>query len=150
MKAISKFLCACLLSIALPACDGGRSNMETAGDTRFARVTLEALARGESKVAEDIDWPVLTAMDHNVGAAYVALATPEEKARFIEGFITQFATSFRETGGSVESISGWRVAFHDSQRTEVEADAPSGTLRITVSGRNGKERVSSIRIVDAP
>jgi hypothetical protein len=120
--------------------------METAGDTRFARATFEALARGDSKVSADIDWPVLTALDQNVGAVYVAFETPREKELFVEGFITQFATAFRESGGSVDDILNWRVESHDRQSTLVVADAPKGVLRITVSQRNGEDRVSSINI----
>ena len=32
----------------------------TVGDVTFARRTFEALARGESSVADKIDWPVFT------------------------------------------------------------------------------------------
>jgi hypothetical protein len=146
MKTITSCLFVCVLSLVLPACKETRSKMETAGDTRFAQSTFEALARGDSKVADDIDWPVLTALDQNVGAVYVAFETPGEKENFIEGFITQFATAFRESGGSVDEITNWRVESHDRQRTIVVADAPKGLLRITVSERNGEERVSSINI----
>jgi hypothetical protein len=150
MKAIMFYVFAAMWVLTLGACREARTKIETAGDTGFARNTFEALARGDSKVADEIDWPVLTALGQNVGAIYTAQETPEKKGDFIEGFITQFATSFRESGGSVDGITNWRVQSHDRQRTVVVADAPKGSLRMTVSERDGEERVSSIDISVAP
>jgi hypothetical protein len=145
MKMITSWLLVCVLTL-VSACKETGTRIDTAGDTRFARTTFEALARGDSKVSADIDWSVLTALDQNVGAVYVAFETPREKELFVEGFITQFATAFRESGGSVDDILNWRVESHDRQSTLVVADAPKGVLRITVSQRNGEDRVSSINI----
>ena len=119
----------------------------TAGDVRFARSTFESLARGDSSVADKIDWPVFTSLGQNVGAAYVALTSGVEKEKFVTGFITQFSVSFRESGGSVEGFTNWRVTAHDSQRTEVAADSANGVLTVIVSERDNVERVSSINII---
>lgn len=116
-------------------------------EVRFAKETFESLARGDAEVAKKIDWPVFTAMGDNLGAAYVGLATEVERQRFITGFITQFATSFRESGGTVDSFTNWRVTFEDSQKTEVAADSPNGVLTLTVSERDNAKRVSSIHLV---
>ena len=119
----------------------------TAGDVTFARTTFESLARGDSAVAEKIDWPVFTSLGQNLGASYVALTSGVEKQKFILGFITQFATSFREGGGSIEGFTNWRVTAHDSLKTEVAADSANGVLTVIVSERDGAERVSSINII---
>ena len=119
----------------------------TAGDVSFARKTFESLARGDSKVADQIDWPVFTSIGNNLGASYVAISSEVEKQKFVTGFITQFSVSFRESGSSVESFTHWRVTFHDALKTEVAADSPNGLLTIVVSVRDGRERVSSINIV---
>ena len=119
----------------------------TAGDVNFAKSTFESLARGDSAVAEKIDWPVFTSLGENLGASYVALTSGVEKQKFITGFITQFAVSFRENGGSVEGFTNWRVTAHDSQKTEVAADSANGVLTVIVSERDNVERVSSINII---
>lgn len=123
-----------------------KTEVATAGDVGFAKSTFESLARGDSSVAGKIDWPVFVATGVNHGAAYVALNTPADKDKFVAQFITQFSSAFRESGGSVDNFTNWRVVAHDSQRTEVAADsAASGkTMTIIVSVRDGVERVSSI------
>ena len=117
------------------------------GDVTFAKSTFEALAKGDSAVIEKIDWPVFTSLGDNIGASYGALASGVEKQQLASNFITQFATSFRESGGSVEAYKNWRVTLHDSQKTEVAADTSNGVLTIIVSERDGVERVSSINLV---
>ena len=119
----------------------------TAGDVTFARSTFESLARGDSSVAAKIDWPVFTSIGDNVGATYVALNTGAEKEKLINAFITQFASSFRENGGSVAGFTNWRVTAHDPAMTEVAADSASGVLTVIVAERDGVEKVSSINIM---
>lgn len=145
-----------LLAVVLPLCDCRKTSEKiskleqkasTTGDVSFAKKTFEALARGESDVADKIDWEVFTSMSNNVGATYVALPTETEKENLVKSFITQFATSFRESGGSLEQFTNWRVTFHNSLRTEVAADSPNGLLTIIVSERDDKERVTSISMI---
>ena len=117
------------------------------GDATFARKTFESLARGDSAVVSKIDWPVFTTQGTNMGANYTALASEVEKQQFTIGFVTQFATAFRESGGNLESFINWRVMASDALKTEVAADSPNGVLTVTVSERDGVERVSSINVV---
>lgn len=117
------------------------------GDTSFAQATFVSLARGDSDVQEKIDWNTLTTSGENVGAQYVAMANDIDKQNFRNAFVTQFSTSFRENGGSVDSFTNWRVTFHDSTRTEVAADSPGGILKMTVTDRDSIERVSSIDMI---
>lgn len=119
----------------------------TAGDVTFAKGTFESLARGDSDAAGKIDWPVFTSLGENLGATYMAFPTGVEKEQFVKGYISQFATSFRESGGSIDSFKNWRVVSHDSQKTEVAADGNSGVLSIVVSERDNVEKVSSITVV---
>lgn len=129
------------------SCDETKTKVATVGDVSFARSTFESLARGDASVANKIDWPVFTSMGNNAGAAYSLLPSGVEKERFVSNFITQFAASFREGGGSVDQFTNWRVVTHDSQSTEVAAESPGGILTIIVSERNNDEKVSSINIV---
>lgn len=124
-----------------------KQDVATIGDASFARNTFESLARGDSAVADKIDWPVFTSMGTNVGMSYVALSSEVEKGKFITGFITQFATSFRESGGKIEDFTNWRVMLHNDLRTEVAADSPNGDLTVIVAKRDGAERVTSINIL---
>jgi hypothetical protein len=82
-----------LISLLSAAC-----NRSGQADGSFAQNTFESLARGEETVAADIDWKTLQSMGIDVGVAYLVLASDEERARFREGFITQFASSFQNSG----------------------------------------------------
>ncbi|MBK1817579.1 hypothetical protein JIN84_18315 [Luteolibacter yonseiensis] len=124
-----------------------KTEVATAGDVTFARSAFESLARGDASVAEKIDWPVFTSIGENVGASYIALPSAIEKEKLVNAFITQFATSFRENGGSIDAFTNWRVTAHDSAHTEVAADSSSGILSITVSERDGVEKVSSLNMI---
>jgi hypothetical protein len=124
-----------------------KTEIATAGDVTFAKSTFESLARGDSSVAEKIDWPVFSAMGNNIGSEYVEATSGVEKEKIVSGFITGFASSFRDSGGTVEGFTNWRVSLHDKLRTEVAADSAGGVMTITVSERDGVERVSSINLV---
>lgn len=124
-----------------------KSEIATAGDVTFARSTFESLARGDASVADKIDWPVFTSIGENLGASYIALSSGVEKQKLVSAFITQFATSFRESGGSIDGFTNWRVTAHDSTQTEVAADSASGTLTVIVAERDGVEKVSSINMI---
>jgi hypothetical protein len=148
------FLTLLAAPLLLSNCKGAKRSLTetklevaTAGDVTFARTTFESLARGDSAVAEKIDWPVFTSMGQNLGASYVALTSGVEKQKLVASFITQFATSFRESGGTIEGFTNWRVSTHDALKTEVAADSPNGVLTVIVAERDGVERVSSINII---
>jgi len=142
MKSIS-FVALATIALVTSSCE----KTKQAGDTSFARKAFLELARGDTAVQSKIDWPTFVAMGQNVGAAYILLASDTEKQNFRNAFVTQFSTNFRESGGSVDNFTDWRVTFHDSLRTEVAADSPGGVLKITVSQRDSADHVSSIDIV---
>lgn len=119
----------------------------TAGDVTFARSTFESLAKGESSVADKIDWPVFTSLGENLGKTYNAFTSGVEKEKFVTGYITQFAINFRQNGGTIEGFTNWRVTAHDALKTEVAADTPNGVLAIVVAERDNVEKVSSINII---
>lgn len=118
-----------------------------AGDTAFAKNTFESLARGDLAVVHSIDWETLQSLGIDVGKQYVVIASEEDKRRFREGFVTQFASSFQSTGSKVEQVVNWRVASQDKLKTVISADAPGGTLSINVTERDGQHKVSSLQIV---
>lgn len=124
-----------------------KQEVAAAGDVTFAKKTFESLAKGDSAVATKIDWPVFTSLGENLGASYVALNSEVEKQKLVSSFITQFSVSFRESGGSVDAYTNWRVVSHDSQKTEVAADSSGGVLTVIVSERDGVEKISSINVV---
>lgn len=124
-----------------------KEEVATTGDVTFAKKTFESLAKGDSAVSTKIDWPVFTSLGENLGASYVALNSEVEKQKLISSFITQFSVSFRESGGSVDAYTNWRVVSHDSQKTEVAADSSGGALTVIVSERDGVEKISSINVV---
>jgi len=125
------------------SCDSTRS----AGDVTFARTTFESLARGDTAATENIDWETLNSLGINVGASYTAIASETEREEFKNAFVTQFASSFRDGGGSAEAFTNWRVTGTTDDRTEVSADSPNGVLRLTVSRRNDLKRVSKLEII---
>ena len=131
-----------LLTLLLPGCE----KMEAKGDVTFAKTTFESLVRGDSGVTDKIDWETLNSLGLPVGQQYVSFANDSDRTNFCKGFVTQFSASFRESGGSVDSFSNWRVISHDETHTEVVADSADGTLKLTVSKRDGIERLSAIKI----
>lgn len=132
-----------ILTLLLPGC----RKMEAKGDATFAKTSFEALVRGDSEAADKIDWETLNSLGVPVGQQYVAFENEADRTSFRKGFVTQFSASFRETGASAESFGNWRVESHDGTHTRVAADSANGTLKLTVSERDGKERLSAIEIV---
>ncbi len=134
---------AAVSSLALTQCE----KASRGADMSFAKNTFEALAKGDSSVKDKIDWETLQSMGQSVGARYVQLPSETDKANFESAFVTQFATSFREAGGTPDQFTNWRVSFHDDLKTEVAADSGGGTVTITVTERDGKERVSGLGFI---
>jgi hypothetical protein len=145
------WIAAGMLSLAtLTQCDKAEhqvEKIESKADMSFAKNTFESLARGDSAVIDKIDWATLTAMGQNIGAAYSQLPSETEKRNLETTFVTQFATSFRESGGSPDKFENWRVSHHDDLKTEVAADSGGGTITITVTERDGKERISGLGFI---
>ncbi|MEK7949669.1 hypothetical protein [Luteolibacter soli] len=135
------------LAIVMPFVFTQCEKVESKADMSFAKNTFEALARGDAKARSAIDWGTLEAMGQNVGAAYVLIPSETEKAKFEEAFVTQFAASFRQAGGTPDQFANWRVSHHDDLKTEVAADSNGGTVTITVTERDGKERVSGLGFI---
>lgn len=120
---------------------------DASGDVTFGRSTFESLTRGDAAVKNDIDWETLNSLGVNVGASYTVIASETEREQFKDSFITQFASSFRDSGGSYEAFTNWRVTAHTGDRTEVSADSPNGVLRVTVTERDNLERVSKLEMI---
>lgn len=131
-----------MLVMFLPSCE----KMDSKGDVSFAKNTFGALVRGDSAVADQIDWETLNSLGIPVGQQYVSFENEVDRTNFRKGFITQFSASFRESGGSMDSFGDWRVTSHDETHTEVAADSANGTLKLTVSERDGMERLSAIEM----
>lgn len=157
MKLSASFLPLFALSAVVCSCDkeaaktdtpkAGVSKVEAVGDATFARKTFTSLARGDSAVADSIDWPTLRSLGKNVGMEYVALKSEEERKALRDGFITQFSSAFIANGGKVEDFTGWKTVEHDATHTVVSALAPGKNLRITVNQRDGKDRVSALELL---
>ena len=135
------------IAAAIPFAFSYCEKAESKGDVTFAKTAFESLARGETDVRNEIDWATLKSMGQNVGMAYVKIPSETEKVNFQNAFVTQFSSSFREAGGSPDRFENWRVSFHDDLRTEVAADSSGGTVTITVTERDGKERISELGFI---
>lgn len=119
----------------------------SAGDVSFAKSVFESLVKGDSAVADKIDWETFTSLGVPVGQQYVALKNEEDRARFRTGFITQFSSQFRDSGASAKDFTNWRATSHDDVHTIVTADSAKGMLELTVSERNSAERLSAMKVV---
>lgn len=128
-------------------CEKTVEKVASKGDLTFAKSTFESLARGDSAALERIDWSTLQSLGQNVGAAYVQIPSETEKVNFQKAFVAQFSASFREAGGSPDQFENWRVSYHDDLKTEVAADSAGGTVTITVTERDGRERVSGLGFI---
>lgn len=147
MKTTLFFLPVVAASAIVCSCEKAATKAATLGDATFARTTFTSLAKGDRGVESSIDWTTLRAQGKNIGAGYVALATEEDKLRFREAFVTQFASDFQASGGKVEDFTDWKVVEHDATHTVVRALTPKGVLNVTVNERDGKERVSAFEVV---
>ncbi|WP_035607109.1 hypothetical protein [Haloferula sp. BvORR071] len=139
-----------LSAITLTQCDEAEhqvGKIESKADMSFAKDTFEELARGDSSVVDKIDWPMLQSMGEDVGAEYSQLPSETQKRNFETSYVTQFASGFQKSGGTPGQFTNWRVSHHDDIKTEVAADSGGGTVTITVTERDGKERVSGLGFI---
>ncbi|MFD2257028.1 hypothetical protein ACFSSA_10090 [Luteolibacter algae] len=136
-----------LLALVIPFLFSNCKQADADGDVTFAKQTFESLARGNTSVADDIDWETFTSLGVPVGQRYVTFKNDAERADFTNSFITQFSSSFRESGGSADNFTNWKVDSHDETHTKVTADSSGGILKLTVSERDGKERLSAIEVI---
>ena len=141
---VIRLLSLLLLPLLLSHCEKTAEKIASKGDLTFAKSTFESLARGDSVAMENIDWPTLQSLGQNVGASYVQIPSETGKINFQKAFVAQFSASFREVGGSPDQFENWRVSYHDDLKTEVAADSAGGTVTITVTERDGRERISGL------
>ncbi len=151
MKALPLLISAGLLStLTLTQCDRAEyevAKIESKGDVNFAKDAFESLARGDTASIEKIDWEMLESMGEAVGTEYSQLPSETQKRNFEKNYVTQFASGFQRSGGSPGQFSNWRVSYHDDIKTEVAADSNGGTVTITVTERDGKERISGLGFI---
>jgi hypothetical protein len=136
-----------LMAFLFSHCEKTVEKVASKGDLTFAKGAFESLARGDSAAMEKIDWSMLQSLGQNVGASYVQIPSETEKVNFQKAFVAQFSASFREAGGSPDQFENWRVSYHDDLKTEVAADSAGGTVTITVTERDGRERVSGLGFI---
>ncbi len=136
-----------LMAFVFSHCEKTVEKVASKGDLTFAKGTFESLARGDSAAMEKIDWSMLQSLGQNVGASYVQIPSETEKVNFQKAFVAQFSASFREAGGSPDQFENWRVSYHDDLKTEVAADSAGGTVTITVTERDGRERISGLGFI---
>lgn len=144
------FAASILSALTLTQCDRAEheiAEVEGKGDMRFAKETFESLARGDSAVIDKIDWAMLDSMGENVGLKYTQFPSETQKREFETAFVTQFASGFQKAGGTPSQFTNWRVSYHDEIKTEVAADSGAGTITITVTERDGKERISGLGFI---
>lgn len=130
-------------ALFLNSCKDGNAN----ADVGFAKDTFTSLVRGDSAVANDIDWETFNSLGVPVGPRYIGIKSEPERKSFKTGFITQFSASFRDSGGSIDSFTNWRETSHDENHTVVTADSADGSLQLTVSERDSLKRLSAINII---
>lgn len=149
MKRSFLYLCSAALGLlAMVSCDRAKdAELSGAADVPFARETFERLARGETAVQESIDWKTLQSLGENTGSQYVVMKSEADQRAFRDAFITQFSSSFRESGGKIENFTNWRAIQSDALKSVVAADSPNGVLRITVTERDNMRRVSGFEMV---
>lgn len=140
---IFSVICVVIATAFFVSCSGEKSS----ADFSFAKRAFESLARGDAAVSEDIDWETLNSLGNPVGAQYIALETIEDRENFKKGFITQFSAAFRDSGGSIDDFTNWRVTRNTENITEVTADSAKGALVVTVSERDAKRRLSALKII---
>jgi hypothetical protein len=100
-------------------------------DVKACRRIFTALAHGNPKIRESIDWEHLKMLDTDIGESYKNLPNLYEKSLYQVVFIQHFAEGFRQGGADVKYFTNWRQQGDGV----VAADYPSQskTLRFQLS-----------------
>ena len=114
-------------------------------ETDFARDAIVLLTKGDLAVDDMIDWETFKVFDTDVGSKYWYMPGEDAKASFRKSFIESFASSFRNSGQSMEVLRNWKIESKDGTKTTVTADHPNGkTLVFTVLLKDGWQKLSSM------
>ena len=134
--------CGVLLGL-LAACSSESDNP----DVKFAKTTLFSMVNCSADETL-IDWETLQAPPaKDIGAIYRALPDDAEKAKFRKEFLAGFCFSTPNLKAHPESLTDWRVNSESPSETVVATDMQPGTVMLlTVSKRDGKQKLSSLQV----
>lgn len=108
-------LCSVLRVAAAPADPAKWSNVQ------YAQSVFTAMAEGDQNVQQYIDWYNLKTPNVDVGVEYRKMPNDTERAAFRKGFVESFSRSFKGTGASAESLTGWRQVSDNAKLAVVSA-----------------------------
>ena len=144
-KQVIAFGCWIMLT-ALQSCSSRESDN---ADVRFAKTTFFSMVNGSAAAETMIDWETFQAMGDDLGKDYRALPNDAEKVAARKSFLMGFAASTPNIKANPGGITHWRVKSESASETIVAADMQLGAvLLITVSKRDGTQKISSIEIND--
>jgi hypothetical protein len=150
-KTILLLVVSCLFLAACGAGRGGSARQSTKPppplkpETDFAREAIVLLTKGDPAVEEMIDWETFKVFDTDVGSKYWYMPGEAAKASFRKSFIESFASSFRNSGQSMEVLRNWRIESKENAKTIVNADHPNGkTFVFTVLLKDGWQKLSGL------
>lgn len=124
----------------------GCSSESNNADVRFAKVTFFAMVNGTAAETA-LDWETFRAPNGDMGAIYRALPNDAERAEFRKSFLVGFSASTPNIKANPGGITHWGVNSENSSETIVAADMQDGaTLLLTVSKRDGTQKISSMQI----
>ncbi len=127
---------------------GGCGSADTPeNDIKFVRTAYGALLAGDSKAENYFDFERLTIDDDFFGGKYSQITDDDAKANLRKQFVSTVSAAFLKSGVSADDFlsekNNWRVTSRDSSRSLVCFDGPKkNTITITVSKRDGKQRIS--------
>jgi hypothetical protein len=94
-----------------------------------------------------IDWETFQAMGDDLGKDYRALASDAEKMAYRKSFLIFFSASVPNIKANPGGITNWRVQSETPSETIVAANMqPGPVLLLTVSKRDGKQKISAMQI----
>jgi hypothetical protein len=131
----------CIVLASLPGC----SRVSDKADVRFAKTLFLSMLNGTAAESA-IDWEVFHTDEEDVGAAYKALPNEEEKASFRKSFLIGFAASTPNLKANLAGVTSWRVKSATPSETTVAVDVKWGVISLTVSKRDGNQKLSAIRV----
>lgn len=115
-------------------------------DAQWAQRILTGLANGRTSIERHIDWEHLKTLDVEVGATYAKLPSDQDRRRYRQAFIQNFAKGFAQSGARPEAFVNWRIQERGDGDTLVAADYPAKrkTLLVRIA-RDGGRRLEALQ-----
>ena len=132
MKQSKQFVLIIFL-VSLIALVLGGCSRDKAKNIQLGKATYEAIWKGDGSAENSIDWESLKYNDQELGTQYKQIPGSFDKAEFRRYTMSKIAADLKSKGWSPGNVRNWRTREFVTFRTIITADAPKGTVNVTIS-----------------